>query len=108
MKTDKQYYSWFDASVEQHYQTPPYGIANLNVASSAIEKFLGQNFKDYIEANLRDATEITRKTFEAAQDHKVRLLSLEISTEGTITNASPAAFAPRRTRPEALGRLPVY
>lgn len=95
MDTDKQYYSWFDASVEQHYKTPPYGIANLDVASSAIKEFLEQNFKGYIEANLRDATEITRKTFQAAQDHKVCLLSLEISTEGAITNAYPAAFAPR-------------
>jgi len=95
MDTDKQYYSWFDVNVEQHYQTPPYGIANLDDASFAIEEFLGQNFKGYLEANLRDATEITRKTFQAAQDHKVCLLSLETSTEGAITNAHPAAFAPR-------------
>jgi len=95
MDTDKQYYSWFDVNVEQHYQTPPYGIANLDDASFAIEEFLGQNFKGYLEANLRDATEITRKTFQAAQDHKVCLLSLEVSTERVITNACPAAFAPR-------------
>src|SRR5271168_2685081 len=79
METDKQYYSWFDGGVEQHYQTLPYGIASLAVASSAIEKFLGQNFEGYIEAHLRNATEITRKTFQTAQDHMVCLLSLEIS-----------------------------
>lgn len=69
--TDKQSYPWFEDDIELHYQTPPYGIANLNVASSAIEKFLVQNFDGYIEAHLRDASEITRRTFQAAQDHKV-------------------------------------
>jgi hypothetical protein len=95
METDRQYYRWFDAGVEQHYKTPPYGIANLDDASSAIEKFLGQNFEGYIEANLRNATEITQKTFQAAQYHRVCFLPLAISTEDAITNAYPAAFAPR-------------
>ena len=69
--TDKQYYSWFDDGVEQHYQTPAYGIADLAVACSAIEKFLVQNFGGYIAAHLQNATEITRKTFHTAQSHKV-------------------------------------
>lgn len=77
--TDKQYYSWFDEGVEQHYQTPAYGIANLAVANSTIEKFLGQNFDGYIEAHLRNATVITQKTFHTAQEHKVGLLSSERS-----------------------------
>jgi hypothetical protein len=93
MDTDKQYYSWFDGSVEQHYQTPAYGIGNLAEASSAIKKFLWQNFEEYIEAHLRNATEITRKTFQTAQDHKVRLLSLKIPEGGRITNVYLAAFA---------------
>ncbi len=71
MDTDKQYYSWVDSGVEKHYQTPAYGIENLAVASSAIEKFLWQNFDGYIEAHLLNATEITRKTFQTAQYHKV-------------------------------------
>jgi hypothetical protein len=93
MDMDKQYYSWFDGGIEQHYQTPAYGIENLAVASSAIEKFLGQNFEGYIEAHLRKATEITRKTFQTAQDHKVCLLSLEIFEGGGIANAYLAALA---------------
>jgi hypothetical protein len=92
MDTDKQYYSWFDGSAEQHYQTPAYGIEDLDAASSAIETFLWQNSEEYIEAHLRSATEITRKTFQTAQDHKVRLLSLEISDGGSIPNAYLAAF----------------
>ena len=71
--TDKQYYSWFEDDVEHHYQTPPYGIANLSVAASAVDKFLGQNSEGYIEAHMRNASEITRKTFQTAQDHKVCL-----------------------------------
>jgi hypothetical protein len=95
MEKDKQYYSWFDGGVEQHYDTPAYGIGNLAVASSAVEKFLGQNFEGYIAAHLLNATEITRKTFQTAQDHKVCLLSLEISEGGGIVNAYLAAFASR-------------
>jgi hypothetical protein len=82
MDTDKQYYSWFDDGLEQRYQTPAYGIGNLAAAASAIEKFLGQNFEGYIEAHMRNATEITRKTFQTAQDHKVCLPSLEMSEGG--------------------------
>jgi hypothetical protein len=69
--TDKQYYSWFDDGIEQHYQTPAYGITDLAVTSSAIEKFLGQNFEGYIEAHLQNATEITRNAFRTAQDQRV-------------------------------------
>ena len=68
---DKQYYPWFDNGVEQRYQTPPYGIANLHVTRSAIEKFLEENSVGYIEGHMRNATEITRKTFQAANEHKV-------------------------------------
>ena len=77
MDTDKQYYSWFEGGVEQHYHTPAYGIENLHVARSAIEKFLEENFAGYIEGHMRNATEITRKTFQTAQEHKVCPPSLE-------------------------------
>jgi hypothetical protein len=73
METDKQHYSWFSDGVEHRYHTPAYGIANLPMAGSAIEKFLGQNFEGYIEAHMRDATAITQKTFQTAQAHKVCL-----------------------------------
>lgn len=75
---DKQYYPWFDNGVEQHYHTPAYGISNLPVARSAIEKFLEENFAGYIERHMRNATEITRNTFQAAQQHKVCFLVLDI------------------------------
>jgi hypothetical protein len=70
-ETDRQHYSWFEDDVEQRYQTPPYGIANLSVATSAAKRFLAQNFEGYIQAHMRGASEITRKTFETAQQHKV-------------------------------------
>ena len=79
MDTDKQYYPWFEDSVEYRYHTPAYGIANLPVARSAIEKFLDENFAGYIEGHMRNATEITRTTFQTAQEHKVRSPSLESS-----------------------------
>ncbi len=78
METDKQFYTWFDNGVEHQYHTPAFGIANLGVASSAIEKFLGQNAGGYIEAHLRTATELTQKTFQTASDHKVGLTISEI------------------------------
>lgn len=68
--TDKQHYTWFDNGVEKHYQTPPYGISNMGVARAAIERFLVQNFEGYIDARLREASEITRKTFETALCNK--------------------------------------
>jgi hypothetical protein len=68
---DKQYYSWFENDVEQHYSTPAYGIANLHVARSAIEKFLEENSAGYIEGHMRNATEITRQSFQTAKEHKV-------------------------------------
>lgn len=73
METDKQSYSWFEDDIESHYQTPPYGIANLGIASSAIEKFLALNSDGYIEANLQSPTEITRRTFQVAQKYQVRV-----------------------------------
>ena len=71
MERDKQYYPWFQDGVEHHYHTPAYGIANLHVARSAIEKFLEESFGGYIEGHMRNATEITRRTFQTAQEHKV-------------------------------------
>jgi hypothetical protein len=68
---DKQYYPWFDNGDEKHYQTPAYGIANLHIARSGIEKFLEENFAGYIEVHMRTATDITRRTFQTAQEHKV-------------------------------------
>lgn len=69
--TDKQYYSWFDEGIEQQYRTPAYGIENLGMVCSTIEAFLRNNSEGYIEAHLRHATEITRKTFQTAQENKV-------------------------------------
>jgi hypothetical protein len=78
--TDKQSYPWFEDDVELHYQTPPYGIANLDVASSAIEKFLVQNSEAYMEANLLHANEITRRTFQTALNHKVCAQASDVRT----------------------------
>jgi len=69
-ETDKQHCLWFDDGTEKKYMTPPYGITDLAVASCTIERFLTENFDGYIEAHLRSANEITRKTFQAAQTHK--------------------------------------
>ena len=71
--TDKQYYPWFNEGVEQRYDTPAYGIKteNLEVASSAIRNFLQENSEAYVEAQLQNATEITRRTFRTAQANKV-------------------------------------
>lgn len=74
METDKQSYSWFEDDLERHYQTPPYGIANLDIASSAIGKFLTLNSDNYITANLQGATEITRRTFQVAQAQQVSIM----------------------------------
>ena len=71
METDKQHYTWFDNGVEQQYKTSAFGIANLGVATSAIEKFLAQNSEGYIKAHMKVATELTRKSFQTAQQHKV-------------------------------------
>jgi len=74
--TDKQYYLWFNnEGVQQKYHTPAYGIENLGVAQHAIEGFLRDNSEVYIEAHLKDATEITRKTFHTAQQNKVSFIS---------------------------------
>jgi len=71
MDTDKQHYTWFDNGIEQQYRSAPFGIASLGVASSAIEKFLVQNSEGYIQAHMNVATELTRKSFQTAQQHKV-------------------------------------
>ena len=76
--TDKQYHPWFDDGVEQHYRTPAYGIRKLNIASQKIRSFLKQNSEGYLEAHLRNATEITQKTFHTAQEQKVYFISLKI------------------------------
>ncbi|KAE9378490.1 hypothetical protein N431DRAFT_435586 [Stipitochalara longipes BDJ] len=69
--TDRQYYQWFNnEGVQQKYHTPAYGIENLSVAQHAIEGFLRDNSEAYIETHLKDATEITRKTFHTAQQNK--------------------------------------
>ena len=73
---DRQYYIWFDNGLEKHYHTPPYGIANLHMARSSIEKFADANSAEYIEAYMRNANQITRKTFQMAQDQKVGLFSI--------------------------------
>jgi hypothetical protein len=75
MDTDKQHYSWFDEGFEHEYRTPAYGIekGNLDDASSAIEGFLWQNSEGYLEAHMKNATEITRKTIQTAQENKVCL-----------------------------------
>jgi hypothetical protein len=72
---DRQHYSWYDDGIEKKYLTPPYGISDLDVAGYAIERFLAKNFDGYIKAHLRDANEITRKTFQAAQTHRVGSLN---------------------------------
>jgi hypothetical protein len=85
--TDKQYYSWFNEGVEQKYYTPAYGIENLEVARAAIERFLRDNSELYVDAHLKDAAQITRKTFQTAQQNKVGLLStLTEATQPSITN----------------------
>lgn len=73
METDKQHYTWYEDELERHYDTPPYGIANWRKVSFSIERFMEQNSKQYIAAHLRDAAEISRTTFEIAQDHKVNI-----------------------------------
>jgi hypothetical protein len=91
--TDRQHYSWFNEGVEQEYCTPAYGVENLAVASSAIENFLWQNSEAYLDAHMQNATEITRKTFQTAQENKVGSLSHEIVIYGTslmVLTASPS------------------
>ncbi|KAL2075194.1 hypothetical protein VTL71DRAFT_136 [Oculimacula yallundae] len=70
--TDKQHYTWLDDGVEQRYKTASFGIAkaNLGLATSMIERFLVQNSESYIEAHMKVATELTRNTFQTAQQHK--------------------------------------
>ncbi|KAI9049136.1 hypothetical protein LZ554_006984 [Drepanopeziza brunnea f. sp. 'monogermtubi'] len=70
METDKQFYTWYEDGKERQFRTPAFGIANLGIATSAIEKFQAQNAEAYIEAHLRTATELTRKTFRTAQAHR--------------------------------------
>lgn len=91
METDKQVYTWFDNGVEHQYHAPAFGIANLGVASSAIEKFLGQNADGYIKAHLRTATELTQKTFQTAQHHKVGLAT----SQGCHVTNTCTVLAPR-------------
>lgn len=86
MDTDKQYYPWFDNCAELHYQTPAYGIAKLEEGTSSIERFLAQNFDTYIEAHMRGANEITRKTFETVQNHKVCFHEFELLEEKSDAN----------------------
>lgn len=69
MSTDKQYYSWFDNGVEQKYQTPAFGISNSDEANSSIGKFLVQNFDAYLDFHMRNAPEITKRTFRSAQNN---------------------------------------
>ena len=88
MDTDKQYYRWFEDNVEHRYHTPAYGIANLPLARSAMEKFLEENFAGYIEGHMRNATEITRTTFQTAQEHKVRSPPLESSDDEGTSSAN--------------------
>jgi hypothetical protein len=71
LETDKQYYTWFDDGLEQRYASHAYGISQLDAASSAIDRFLVKNFDGYIESQMRDVDEVTRKTFEVAQQHRV-------------------------------------
>jgi len=74
--TDRQYYPWVNnEGVQQKYHTPAYGVENLGVAQHAIEGFLRDNSDAYIKTHLKDATEITRKTFQTAQQNTVRSLS---------------------------------
>ncbi|KAG4442197.1 hypothetical protein IFR05_002307 [Cadophora sp. M221] len=70
METDKQQYTWFDNGVEQQYKTTPFAVANIGVATLAIEKFLAQNSEGYINAHMDLSTELTRKSFQTAQQHK--------------------------------------
>lgn len=76
--TDRQYYTWFNGGVEQKYHTPAYGIENLNVALQGIDGFMRDNSEAYVEAHLKDASEITRKTFQTAQQNKVSVRSHQI------------------------------
>lgn len=76
--TDKQYYTWHNDGAEQKYYTPAYGIENLEVARAAIERFLRDNSELYIDAHLRDAAQITRNTFQTAQQNKVGFLSSQM------------------------------
>lgn len=71
METDKQQYTWFDNGVEQRYKTSAFAIANLGMATMGIEKFLAQNSEGYIKAHMDVSTELTRKSFQTAQQHKV-------------------------------------
>jgi len=73
METDKQHYTWYEEGIERHYDTPPYGIANWRKVHSSFERFMEQNFEQYINAHMRDATEITRRTFEMSLQHRVSL-----------------------------------
>ncbi|EPE32059.1 hypothetical protein GLAREA_12141 [Glarea lozoyensis ATCC 20868] len=68
--TDKQYYSWYDGDMEYHFDTPAYGISNLDATSSAIQSFLTQNAEEYITKHLIGACETTRQTFAIAQEYK--------------------------------------
>lgn len=104
--TDKQYYSWFDEGVEQHYRTPAYGIENLGMACSSIEGFMRDNSEAYIEAYLKHAAAITRKTFQTAQENKVSSFCYE--GEGLWQLTRVPAPSPRRASPQALGRLPLH
>jgi hypothetical protein len=94
--TDKQYYPWFDEGVEQQYRTPAYGIENLGMACSAIEGFMRDNSEAYVEAHLKSATEITRKTFKTAQENKVcSLLPHRLQASLTTNNStSPSSSEP--------------
>jgi hypothetical protein len=85
---DRQHYSWFDGGVEQLYHTPPYGIEKENEASTthALENFLRENAEDYLRAHLKNATEITRKTFRIAQEHKVGFLLLLYEGVKSVAN----------------------
>lgn len=76
---DKQSYTWYEQGRERYYHTPAFGIANLGMATSAIEAFQRQNAERYIEAHLRSATEMTCRTFQAAQQHKVRMASMRVT-----------------------------
>jgi len=99
LPTDKQYYPWFEDGVEQRYYTPAYGITNLLMVQSAIEKFLDENLSEYIEVYMRNASKITQRTFHTAQQQKVRRFSLKYPLAGyqSLTCASsihPSLDAP--------------
>jgi hypothetical protein len=73
MATDKQYYAWYENGTEHHFDTPPYGISDLDISSSAIQNFLAQHSNEYIAVHIKDASDTTRQTFAIAQELKVRL-----------------------------------